>query len=178
MTDHDRLGATGYLDETGVDRPGLTAGRQREDFDSLYARLRHPHLVGLRDETHIVGSCPERSGRNNFPDRSSTTLRRFELRSVAKMTPGPSSAEVIPSPCPPSYSVPEVNPEMSSVLRVCGSISINFPVRPPGTSTSATPGTAEFSGSRIRCPLPSKRWLVPKRPAYRIIVNEAKSWRL
>jgi len=63
---------------------------------------------------------------------STTTSSRFE-RSLAKRSPRPSSADVVPSPWPPPNFDSFEKPEMAVTSLVAGSRRSRLPVRPPGT---------------------------------------------
>src|SRR5258708_3820728 len=72
-----------------------------------------------------------------------------EVRSVAKIQPRPSSAEVTPSSWPPENSVFALNPVIAATPRVAGSTSARTPVRPAGTRTLPVAGAKRRSSKPI-----------------------------
>ena len=55
------------LSLTSQIRPACRCDERGSLFDALRARLRYPHFAGRGDEAHVIGACPGRGGRDDFP---------------------------------------------------------------------------------------------------------------
>ena len=98
----------------------------------------------------------------------STIASSLESRSVAKRRPKPSSAEVVPSPCPPPNLADARNPPIDVTFFVTGSTMQSVPVRPAGTRRAFKEGAKRRSSKPIPASPPGSSMAAGPSPANRV----------